>query len=101
MAALQFSEGALALLRHHFSRQSLMMGASNPESLPGHTVEETRAAYAELVAAGFMIAIDTLAQERGARFWLTLAAIERKAEWLGAAPPSRRAVTGSSAAPAP
>jgi hypothetical protein len=91
MADGQFSEAALALLRHHFARNSLMMGASNPESLPGYTVEETRAAYGELVTAGFMIAIDTLAQERGARYWLTLAAIERKAEWLGAAPASSRA----------
>jgi hypothetical protein len=91
MADGQFSDCALALLRHHLSGYSLMMGASNPESLPGYTEEETRAAYAELVAAELMIAIDTLAQERGARFWLTLAAIERKAEWLDAAPTSRRA----------
>jgi hypothetical protein len=101
MAAVQFSENALALLRLHFSGHSLMMGASNPESLPGRTVEETQAAYAELVAAGYMIAIDTPGQERGARYWLTLAAIERKAEWLGAPPPKSRATPGPPAAPAP
>jgi hypothetical protein len=94
MQANSFSENALALLRLHFSGRSLIMGASNPEPLPGHTVEETQAAYDELVAAGFMIAIATSAPEHGVRYWLTLAAIERKAEWLGAPVSGRRASTG-------
>jgi hypothetical protein len=67
--------------------------------LPGHTVEETRAAYQELVAAGFMIAVDNEAEGPGARYWLTLAAIERKAEWLGAAPSGRRQAAEVPAAP--
>ena len=90
MADDQFSECAVALLRLHFSRLSLLMGASNSETLPGYTLEQTRAAYAELQAAGFVIPIETSAPERGIRYWLTLAAMERKAEWLGTAPTARR-----------
>jgi hypothetical protein len=90
MAEGEFSECALALLRYHFTRFSLLMGASNSESLPGFTLEETRAAYDELVAAGFVIAVNTMAPEKGVRYWLTLAAMERKTEWLGAPPSSRR-----------
>src|SRR5262245_18041235 len=97
MAAATFSDTALALLRLHFSGQSLLMSVSNPDSLPGHTVEETQAAYDELVAAGFMVAIDTLAPARGMRYWLTLAAIERKDEWQSAAPSGRRASRGEPA----
>jgi hypothetical protein len=100
MAAVQFSEAAVALLRHHFSRQSLWMGANNTETLPGYTVEELRAAYQELVAAGFMIAVDTHTHEPNARFWLTLAAIERKAEWLPAPTSGRDGAAGKFAAPA-
>jgi hypothetical protein len=100
MAAVKFSEAALAVLRLHFSGHSLMMGATGPESVPGHTVEETQAAYRELVAAGFMIAVGNQAEGHGARYWLTLAAIERKAEWLGLAPSGRRAAAVEPAAPA-
>jgi hypothetical protein len=90
MAAVQFSEVALALLRFHFSGQSLMMGGNGPESLPGHTADETRAAYADLVAAGYMIAFDTRTPEPHTRYWLTLTAIERKDEWLRDAASSGR-----------
>jgi hypothetical protein len=101
MVAVKFSEAALELLRLHFSGQSLWMGADNPDSLPGHTVEETRAAYQELVSAGFMIAVDTHNHEPNARYWLTLAAMERKAEWQSAPPTSGRdGVPGRLAAPA-
>src|SRR5262245_21843649 len=100
MAELKFSEAALAILRFHFSGQSLWMGADNPESFPGHSVEETRAAYQELVAGGFMIAVDTHTHEPNARYWLTLAAIERKADWQKAPPSDRDGAPGKLAAPA-
>jgi hypothetical protein len=92
MAKVKFSEAALAVLRLHFSGHSLMMVGSTPGSVPGHTVEETRAAYQELVSAGYMIAIGNQAEGPGARYWLTLAAIEQKAEWLGTSPSGRREV---------
>ena len=88
MPTEELSEGALALLRLHFSGRSLMMGACNPDSLPGYTVEETRAAYRELVAAGLMDPLHTFAHGRDSRYRLTLAAVERKAEWLSPAPSS-------------
>ena len=53
------------VLRLHFSGRSLMMGACNPDSLPGYTVEETRAAYRELVAAGLMDPLHTLRPRAG------------------------------------
>ena len=86
MPTEELSEGALALLRLHFSGHSLMMGACNPDSLPGYTVEETRAAYRELVAAGLMDPLHTFAHGRDSRYRLTLAAVERKAEWLESRP---------------
>ncbi len=81
MASKPLSENALALIRYHFTGLSLLMTDANPESLPGLTVEETRAAYAELVAEGLMIMIDTSGTGRLPRYWLTLAAMERKTEW--------------------
>jgi hypothetical protein len=85
MAADQLSEAALALLRLHLSGGSLMMGARNPESLPGRTAGETREAYGELVAAGLMDPVHTFAHGRDSRYRLTRAAVERKSEWLSAA----------------
>jgi hypothetical protein len=100
MAADQISEAALALLRVHFSGNSLNMAGENPDSLPGHTVEETRSVYDELVKAGLMIAIRTLDQEQGARYWVTLAAVERKAEFLPPAASGTKASPREPAAPA-
>jgi hypothetical protein len=100
MAADQFSEAALALLRVHFSGFSLNMAGDSPDSLPGHTVEETRSIYDELVKAGLMIAPHTQGQEQGARYWLTLAAVERKAEFLPPPTPSVKAPPEEAAAPA-
>jgi hypothetical protein len=99
MPAEELSEGALALLRLHFSGRSLMMGACNPDSLPGYTVEETRAAYRELVAAGLMDPLHTFAHGRDSRYRLTLAAVERKAKWLSPAPSSLLSLPEESAAP--
>ena len=94
----ELSVGALALLWLHFSGRSFMMGACNPDSLPGHTVEETRAAYRELVAAGLMDPLHTFDPGRDSRYRLTLAAVERKAEWLSPAPSSPFALPEESAA---
>jgi hypothetical protein len=52
MAVNELSDGALSLLRLHFSGRSLMVGACSPDSLQGYAVEETRGAYRELAAAG-------------------------------------------------
>ncbi len=92
MAAKALSENALALIRFHFTGLSLLMADANPESLPGLTVEETRAAYAELVADGLMVMIDTSGTGRLPRYWLTLAAMERKPEWQQK-PASQRAAS--------
>jgi hypothetical protein len=53
--AITVSPDALALLNLHFSRQSLIVGGANLESLPGRSVEETKTAYRELVVAGLML----------------------------------------------
>jgi hypothetical protein len=55
--AITLSPDALALLNLHFSRQSLIVGGANPESLPGRSVEETKTAYRELVVAGLMMSM--------------------------------------------
>ncbi len=52
---MTLSADALALLELHFSRRSLIVGGANPETLPGRTLEETKIAYRELVAAGLMM----------------------------------------------
>jgi hypothetical protein len=67
----ELSKAALALLRLHISGGSLMMGACNPDTLPDHTVEETRATYGELVAAGLMDRLHTFAHGRDSRYRLT------------------------------
>jgi hypothetical protein len=101
MAEDQFSEAALALLRIHFAGDSLNMAGENPDSLPGYTVVETRSVYDELVNAGLMIAIRTEGQEQGARYWLTLAAIERKTEFQSPAGSNAAASRENSSLPAP
>jgi hypothetical protein len=100
MATDELSEAALALLRLHFSGRSLMMGACNAESLPGHTVDETRAAYRELVAAGLVDPLHTFAHGRDSRYRLTRTAVERKSEWLRPVPSNPLASPEESAAPA-
>ncbi len=75
-----------------------MMGACNPDSLPGHTVEETRAAYRKRMAAGLMDPLHTFAHGRDSRYPLTLAAAERKAGWLSPAPSSPLALPEEAAA---
>ncbi len=100
MAAVELSEVANALLRLHFSGDSLNMGTTNPEPLAGHTLEETRAGYAELAAAGLMMLIDIAGDGQTTRYWLTLAAMERRTEWSGAAPATSPATPEQSPAPA-
>jgi hypothetical protein len=99
MQTVALSEVAVALLRLHFSGRSLMMGECNPDSLPGHSVEETRTAYHELVAAGLMEPIHTFAHGRNSRYRLTLAAVDRKSEWFTPAPSNQAASLEESAAP--
>jgi hypothetical protein len=82
MAADQLSECAVALLRHHFSGFSLIMGGSKPESLPSYTLEETQAAYGELDVAGLMQLIDISRDGQTSRYWLTVTAMDRRTEWL-------------------
>jgi hypothetical protein len=100
MTRVELSDGALVLLRLHFSGGSLMMGDCNPDALSGYTAEETRAAYRELVAAGLMDPVHTFAHGRNSRYRLTLAAVERKDEWLSPVPSSPHASRQGSVAPA-
>jgi hypothetical protein len=100
MTRNELSDCAFDLLRLHFSGGSLMMGDCNPDALPGYTVEETRAAYRELVAAGLMDPVHTFAHGRDSRYRLTLAAVERKAEWVSPDPSSPLASRQESVAPA-
>jgi len=58
---LDLSEDARKLLRLHFTGRPLSMRRSRPESLPGRSVEQTRRAYRELVAAGLMEPVSTFA----------------------------------------
>jgi hypothetical protein len=97
MAAVELSESALALLRLHFEGFSLRMGTSNPDSLPGLTLEETRAAYGELTAAGLMTLIDMSGDQQSSRYWLTLAGMDRKSALLT---PARSSPAGSAKEPA-
>ena len=87
MASSVLTEDALALIQYHFSGLSLKMGDTNPDSLPGRTVEQTRAAYDVLVAEGLMKLIDVSRDGTSPRYWLTLTAMERKSEWQKAVPP--------------
>ncbi len=70
------SADALALLKFHLSGGSLQMGVVNPEHLPDRSVEETRAAYRELVAAGLMEVLHTFAYGRESRYRPTKAGVE-------------------------
>ena len=70
------SADALTLLRLHLAGESLQVGALDPQSLPGRTVEATRAAYRELVGAGLMESLHTFAHGRDSRHRLTRAGAE-------------------------
>jgi hypothetical protein len=77
---LDLSKDALSLLRLHFAGHPLSMRKSRPESLPGRTVEETRQAYRDLVAAGLMDPVSTFAGGPEALFRLTDEAERRREE---------------------
>ncbi len=68
---LDLSEDARKLLGLHFTGSGLSMRRSRPESLPGRTVEQTRQAYRELVAAGLMVPVSTFAGGPEALYRLT------------------------------
>ncbi len=82
MSTLALSEDALALLRLHHDGGSLVMGVHDPESLPGRSVEETRAAYRELVEAGLMMVLHTFAHGRESAYRYTEEGWDRRYEWL-------------------
>jgi hypothetical protein len=62
---------AQELLRLHFAGRPISMRRSRPDSLPGRSVEETRQAYRELVAAGLMQPVSTFAGGPEALYRLT------------------------------
>jgi hypothetical protein len=68
---LDLSEDARKFLRLHFTGRPLSMRRSRPESLPGRSVEHTRRAYRELVAAGPMEPVATFAGGPEALYRLT------------------------------
>jgi hypothetical protein len=74
------SEDARKLLQLHFADRPLSMRRSRPESLPGRSVEETRQAYRELVAAGLMEPVSTFAGGPEALYRLTEEADKRRDE---------------------
>ena len=69
------SKNALALLQMHQDGGSLQVDERNPETLPGCSIEETRAAYQELVAAELAIPKHTFAHGRNSRYRLTEAGV--------------------------
>ena len=77
---LDLSEDARKLLRLHFTGRPLSMRRSRPESLPGRSVEQTRQAYRELVAAGLMEPVSTFAGGPEALYRLTEEADKRRDE---------------------
>jgi hypothetical protein len=79
MPTIALSEAARALLRIHLSGGSLQVGAINPDSLPGLTLEQTRAAYRELADAGLVEPLHSFAHGRDARYRLTKADAESSA----------------------
>lgn len=79
-ATLTFSSDALALLRLHFDRRSLIVGGTNPESLPGRTLDETKDAYRELAAAGLMMPLHSFVGGKDSVYRLTDDAKMRRSE---------------------
>ncbi len=77
---LDLSEEARTLLRLHFTGRPLSMRRSRPESLPDRSVEQTRQAYRELVAAGLMEPVSTFAGGPEALYRLTEEADKRRDE---------------------
>src|SRR5208337_1446424 len=77
---LDLSEDARKLLRLHFTGRPLSMRRSRPESLPDRSVEQTRQAYRELVAAGLMEPVSTFAGGPEALYRLTEEADKRRDE---------------------
>src|SRR5215472_17368232 len=77
---VNLSEDARTLLRLHFTGRPLSMRRSRPESLPGRSVEQTRRAYLELVAAGLMEPVSTFAGGPEALYRLTKEADQRRDE---------------------
>ena len=77
---LDLSEDARDLLQLHFDGRPLSMRRSRPESLPGRSVEQTRQAYRELVAAGLMEPVSTFAGGPEALYRLTEEADQRRDE---------------------
>jgi len=75
METMVLTEAAELLLELHLGGGSLRMGVKAPETLPGLTVDRTRAAYRELVAAGLMIPLHTFAHGRDSRYRLTEARV--------------------------
>jgi hypothetical protein len=65
------SDDALNLLQLHFEGRSLRMGRGGTDSLPGRTVEETRTAYRELVAAGLMYPVSGFASGPESHYRIT------------------------------
>ena len=70
------------MLAIHFDRRSLSMGGPNPEPLPGKTLEETRAAYRELVAAGLMMPLHSFVGGKESLYRLTDDANARRGELM-------------------
>jgi hypothetical protein len=81
----ELSADALVLLRLHFDRRSLIVGGPNPESLPGRSLDDTRAAYRELVRAGLMLPMHSFVAGPESVYRLTDAAKARREEIMGLA----------------
>jgi hypothetical protein len=93
---LDLSEDARKLLRLHFRGRPLSMRRHRPESLPGRSVEQTRQAYRELVAAGVVEPVSTFAGGPEALYRLTEEAdkrrdeLERRPHWFSRSAMARR-----------
>jgi hypothetical protein len=72
----ELSEPALSLLKLRLSGQRV------------EVTDETRAPYQELVAAGLAEPVRTFTRGRDSNYKLTLAAMERREDFLGASIPS-------------
>jgi len=86
---ITLSKDALALLQIHFGGRSLAMGGPKLESLLDRSVEETRTAYKELVAAGLMMPLHSFVGGRESLYRLTDGAKMRKEELTGLAAADR------------
>jgi hypothetical protein len=77
---IALSENALALLHLHFGGGTLIVGGAKPESLPGVSLEATKAAYRELTAAGLMMPLHSFVGGRDSVYRLTDHAKMRREE---------------------